>query len=385
MDNITTYNDLLNKITFEIIIDYFKGRLLSSNESFWSYEFIHHSNKNIYHFFYEEYLKCYSESDLRCISTTELIYSLTEKHKNSETVQLITELSEYKSTTQFHKIQSKRTVDITNSILKLVQLSDEHQELFSLPILNILKKPFQGKVFLHMGKLAFPLSMNKIITNILLLDTDGNSQTLLNNNTGVFASTLPYAPDQIAVFFNARTMIGHKNRIHNDNIFYLLFGNSISYLQIEKLIDLSHEKNRSIELFSELSQVDDYLNFFNLLQVYISRVETIFDTLYLQYDQSKFTLFFSAKNKTENYLPLIEYLNSINKAIIVFYNGEIPTVANDVTVQQNLIKSDTWKDKDIIRLSITFPKNMEVLFLVFNTILKSLHKDLITFNILKDS
>lgn len=381
MDNIKSNNDLLNLITFERIIDFFKGKLLSSNQSFWSYEFIHNQKPNIYHFFYETNLSCYSESDLRCLSTTELLYNILEKHHNDDTIDLIEQLSNFNSSTHLGKLNTTTPVSITNSILKLIELTASHKNRFSFPLDSLLERPFTNKVFLHENKIAFPLSLNNTITNILLYD--GTEQSLLNNNTGVFASLLPHSPNYISVFFNAGTMLKHKAQDDIEDVFYLLFGISISYLQIEKLIALSKEKNKDIKLFSELKHVDNFINFFNLLQVYISHVHTIFDSMYLQVDQSKFTLFFSAINVNENYLPLIEYINKINRAIIFFYNGEIPTASNDITIQQDLIKIESWKDTEYIRLSITFPKNMEVLFLVFNTILKSLKKDFISFNIIK--
>lgn len=361
-------------IKYGQLLNFFKAKILSRANNKVTYTInIKDSNYTIF-FYKEDGLKAYCLETFNEYSVFELLYFFSPENSGEYISSIIPKIFSIPSFDEFlDLIEDSNTTTIKNSSLNLKEYNEELK--FDDSLLEVLnRKPFENRILLKENKLCFPLSYERKINNLAYLNGEE-----LNSNYGFFSSTLIQGKNKaIALFFQPSTLINHANTHNPEEYFYILFSNNFNHYLVSKLKHFSYEVNLPIEIFINysLKEADKIFQYAHLILTIYS---TTFESISFEFNESKYTLHFYSKNNSENLYPLIDFVNKINRRLIIYYNQELSISTDDIASYLNLITTEAKKENEYARNSISFFANNNALCAVLNEVFKLLSIDNITF------
>lgn len=349
------------------ILKYYKAELTFADES--KFVFTAKNHKTDFDFWIfknlDSQIRCYGAAQLKLFSESDLIYFFENKHNKEQFGIALSLIEGIETNYSCDNLLLLDESKIINSVISLEILNSAIHDIGSYSFEVLTQKPFQDRVFIHKDKLAVPiLNAEGKPNNVFFIEEDRT----LNNNTGSFTSWLTVNTKKCCVFFSAKELLDHGHKFIATEYFYLLLSNNIDVPLVQKLKNFSSDKSLPLEIFVPFNT-----NLLTGVTALLSRImnlhEKPFQELIIDTPGSFITFNFFSPNTAEHIFPLIQIIQEIHHSLIIFFNGELVGVEDDLTVKNNLIQISTDKDDLKIRNSISFLYSPEAFVIVANVLI----------------
>lgn len=320
-------------------------------------------------------IACFVLDTISMHSVYELMYMLSESHEGEKIGRVINEISKIEGLEDpFLNISEAISLDeMATFALDLSYLEDrsklnvQNPEVFFQP-------PFENKLVEKDSTVYLPIINHGQIVNLVSL-----SGKELNTNAGTFSATLLPGCNTIAVFLQVDDLMAHADQKIARDYFYVLFSKSLQPDLITRLFELSKEKDLPISFY--LPEKRSLQAHFCFIQSMLAFTKKPFESIVFEENESLFKLHFYASNEKANIMQLVEFIQLLNRRLIILYNGEMAVVEEDISYHLNLIKTETKRHEDFIAASISFAANNQTLAVVLTEIFQILKKPDISFNL----